>query len=238
MRGAAVKKEYISIKEFAARAGVSVQAVYKRLDTSFKKNVKVVRGRKMLDVQALQLYDAPPEPPDALPEPPAALPDPPPKPPAEPPAEEITVIPVEVPAGKPAEQADPTVAHALIGSLQSVLKTVYTQLAAKDEQISALLERLREAQDLNRNYQLLLESEQNRAVPAQLAAKDAQIAALSERLREAQEMQREVNANCGIGHLQRMPAAGPIRANPAPPAGIAPEEPPPAKRKWFGFFRR
>lgn len=49
--------EYISIKAFAVRAGVSVQAIYKRLsqvDNQLNDYVKSVDGKRMLNVQALQ----------------------------------------------------------------------------------------------------------------------------------------------------------------------------------------
>lgn len=47
-------KEYISIAEFAERAGVSKQAVYQRLNKSLKAYVKDVDGRKSIDIRALE----------------------------------------------------------------------------------------------------------------------------------------------------------------------------------------
>lgn len=50
-------QEYISIKEFAARAGVSPQAVYKRLnqvDSQLINYIKQVGNQRMLNIQALQ----------------------------------------------------------------------------------------------------------------------------------------------------------------------------------------
>lgn len=49
--------QYVSIKEFAARAGVSPQAIYKRLsqvDNQLNDYVKSVNGKRMLNIQALQ----------------------------------------------------------------------------------------------------------------------------------------------------------------------------------------
>lgn len=47
-------KEYISIAEFAERAGVSKQAVYQRLNKSLKAYVKDVDGKKSIDIRALE----------------------------------------------------------------------------------------------------------------------------------------------------------------------------------------
>lgn len=48
------KKEYISIAEFAERAGVSKQAVYQRLNKSLKAYLKVIDGKKSIDTRALE----------------------------------------------------------------------------------------------------------------------------------------------------------------------------------------
>lgn len=45
--------EYISIKEFAELAGISVQAVYKRLNNQLNPYIKLVENRKMLKKSAL-----------------------------------------------------------------------------------------------------------------------------------------------------------------------------------------
>lgn len=45
---------YITIAEYAKIKGVSVQAVYKRLNTSLKPFVKQVENRKMLDIACLE----------------------------------------------------------------------------------------------------------------------------------------------------------------------------------------
>lgn len=52
-----VVQEYISIKEFAARAGVSPQAIYKRLnqvDNPLNNYIKPVGDQRMLNIRALQ----------------------------------------------------------------------------------------------------------------------------------------------------------------------------------------
>lgn len=48
------EEEYISIAEFAERAGCSKQAVYQRLNKSLKKYVKVEKGKKCINIKALE----------------------------------------------------------------------------------------------------------------------------------------------------------------------------------------
>ena len=48
--------EYIPISEFAKRAGVSQQAIYKRLDKDLNPWLKVESKKKMLNVRALELF--------------------------------------------------------------------------------------------------------------------------------------------------------------------------------------
>lgn len=49
--------EYISIKEFASRAGITPQAVYKQLDNKLKPYCQVVDGKKTLQIKALELFE-------------------------------------------------------------------------------------------------------------------------------------------------------------------------------------
>lgn len=49
-----VENQYISVKEFAQRAGISVQAVYKGLNNRLNPYVKLVDNQKMIDIRALQ----------------------------------------------------------------------------------------------------------------------------------------------------------------------------------------
>lgn len=51
-----MKDEYISITEFAKRAGVSRQAVYKRLSTDLSTEFTEVDNQKMIKVSALRLF--------------------------------------------------------------------------------------------------------------------------------------------------------------------------------------
>lgn len=52
-----MKEEYISISEFARRAGVSRQAIQQRLDTTLREYVKVEQGRKRISINGLRLFD-------------------------------------------------------------------------------------------------------------------------------------------------------------------------------------
>lgn len=51
-----MEKEYITIKKFSKMAGVTYQAIYKRLDTNLKPYVKKVEGKVLLDTQALEEF--------------------------------------------------------------------------------------------------------------------------------------------------------------------------------------
>lgn len=52
-----MKEEYISISEFAKRAGVSRQFIYKELSTKLSTYCKEIDGQKMLNTKALELFD-------------------------------------------------------------------------------------------------------------------------------------------------------------------------------------
>ena len=56
-----MEQTFLSIKDFAARAGVSAQAIYKRLNTpvdALAAWLKIDGKRKMLDIQALSLFQS------------------------------------------------------------------------------------------------------------------------------------------------------------------------------------
>ena len=53
-----MKDEYLSIKEFSKRANITPQAVYQRLNKDFKPYLKVIDGKKMLNISALSLFDS------------------------------------------------------------------------------------------------------------------------------------------------------------------------------------
>ena len=55
-----MKDEYLTIAEFAKQAGVTRQAVYKRLSTDLFEFTKVDNGTKLINSKALRLYGAEP----------------------------------------------------------------------------------------------------------------------------------------------------------------------------------
>lgn len=50
-------EKYVSIKEIAKMAGVSPQAIYKQLNNKLKTYVKMVDGKKMLNISALDVIE-------------------------------------------------------------------------------------------------------------------------------------------------------------------------------------
>lgn len=53
------EKDFLTVKEVADYAGVSVQAVYNRLEKDFKPYLKIENGKKRLDRAVLQIFGAP-----------------------------------------------------------------------------------------------------------------------------------------------------------------------------------
>lgn len=51
-----MKEEYISISEFAKRAGVSRPTIYNRLDGDLSSFCKTVKGKKTINIAALSLF--------------------------------------------------------------------------------------------------------------------------------------------------------------------------------------
>lgn len=52
-------REYITVKELAELQGVSVQSIYQRLNTTLKPYIKIIKGRKCLDISVLsEVYGA------------------------------------------------------------------------------------------------------------------------------------------------------------------------------------
>lgn len=53
-----MKDTYVSIAEFAKMAGVSTQAIYKRLDKDLQPYLQLVAEKKLLNIKALELFGA------------------------------------------------------------------------------------------------------------------------------------------------------------------------------------
>jgi len=48
--------EYLSVKDFAKEVNISVQAVYQRLNKDLKNYFKIIDGKKMINVVAIELF--------------------------------------------------------------------------------------------------------------------------------------------------------------------------------------
>lgn len=52
--------EYLSVADFAVAAGVTKQAVYRRMDTNLKEYVRVENGKKFVSTEAIPLFHVEP----------------------------------------------------------------------------------------------------------------------------------------------------------------------------------
>lgn len=50
-------EQYLSIAEFSKLVGLTPQAIYPRLEKDLREFVKTIKGRKSLDIAALELFD-------------------------------------------------------------------------------------------------------------------------------------------------------------------------------------
>lgn len=55
-----MNNDYIPIKEFANKVGVSTQAIYQRLEKDLQSYLKVEDGKKTLNIKALELFNTRP----------------------------------------------------------------------------------------------------------------------------------------------------------------------------------
>lgn len=130
--------EYLSIKDFAKRAGVSQQSLYKRLNklnNQLNNYIKLVDNQKMIDIRALQ---------------------------------EVYGIEVEQPIQpfiQPVEQPIQPLLQATIESLSKELERKSEELKAKDKQYSDLVasmeEQLKVKDKQIEHYGKLLDQEQH-----------------------------------------------------------------------------
>lgn len=49
-----MSENYLTVKEFSRKAGVSVQSLYQRLETTLKPYLKIVKGKKYIETRALK----------------------------------------------------------------------------------------------------------------------------------------------------------------------------------------
>ena len=52
-----MKNDYIPIKEFADKVGVSTQAIYQRIDKDLQSYLKIENGKKLLNIKGLELFN-------------------------------------------------------------------------------------------------------------------------------------------------------------------------------------
>ena len=134
--------EYISVKEFAERAGVSPQAIYQRLEKDLQTYCKVVGKRKNVDTKALELFNT--------------------KPAYQAVDKELQDTLKDIANHFKSEKQDNSndsevlLLKELVNTLQDSLITLKDQINVKDNQIKELNARLKEANQLNQNNQILL----------------------------------------------------------------------------------
>ena len=125
------KNEFLSIKDFSELAGVSNQAVYKRLNNKLKKYVNVENGKKTINCKALELYQL---------------------------KENLNV---EQQIEQQLNNGLKTALSDTITLLSKQLEEKDKQIAEKDKQISALNDHLQQSQRLNENNQVLIGRQQD-----------------------------------------------------------------------------
>ena len=157
-----MKTEYLSVKDFAERAGVSQQSLYKRLNKSnnqLNNYIEVVDNQKMIDIRALQ---------------------------------EIYGVEVEQPIQpniQPVEQPIQPLLQAEIEEKNDLIEFLKDQLRAKDEQIESMRNNNDTTSDEALN-ETLNEAvlKQLDILNEQLKAKDKQIENLQKLLDQEQQL--------------------------------------------------
>ena len=153
-----MKTEYLSIKDFAERAGVSQQSLYKRLNklnNQLNNYIKLVDNQKMIDIRALQ---------------------------------EVYGIEVEQPIQpniQPVEQPIQPLLQAEIEEKNDLIEFLKDQLKAKDEQIESMRHDSDTTSDETLNEAVLKQLE---ILNEQLKAKDRQIENLQKLLDQEQHL--------------------------------------------------
>lgn len=147
----------ISVKAYAARAGMTEQAVYKQIKSGKLRTVKR-REHGKVKTYILSGPQLAPDPQVDLPGSQAAAPDP----GAARSAEEQPPRAVPEPGTTPERAADPTAA-----ALEKAVAALTAQLEEKDKQIARLQELLNQSQQLQAHSQRLLEQGPERAADLQ-----------------------------------------------------------------------
>lgn len=153
-----METEYISIKDFAKRAGVSQQALYKRLNklnNQLNNYIKLVENQKMIDIRALQ---------------------------------EVYGVEVEQPIQpviQPVEQPIQPNLQEEIEEKNDLIEFLKDQLRAKDKQMESMLNECDTTSDEALNEAVLKQLD---ILNEQLKAKDKQIENLQKLLDQEQQL--------------------------------------------------
>ena len=153
-----MKTEYLSVKDFAERAGVSQQSLYKRLNklnNQLNNYIKLVDNQKMIDIRALQ---------------------------------EVYGVEVEQPIQpqiQPVEQPIQPPLQAEIEEKNDLIEFLKDQLRAKDEQIESMRNDSDTSSDEALNEAVLKQLD---ILNEQLKAKDKQIENLTKLLDQEQQL--------------------------------------------------
>ena len=142
-----METEYLSIKDFAKRAGVSQQSLYKRLNklnNQLNNYIKLIDNQKMIDIRALQ---------------------------------EVYGVEVEQPIQpfiQPVEQPIQPNFDSILSQNQQMIDMLKEQLEAKDKQIENLQKLLDQEQQLNAmNQQKILALETKLEEPNETDPKES-----------------------------------------------------------------
>lgn len=153
-----MKTEYLSVKDFADRAGVSQQALYKRLNklnNQLNNYIKLVENQKMIDIRALQ---------------------------------EVYGVEVEQPIQpviQPVEQPIQPNLQEEIEEKNDLIEFLKDQLRAKDKQMESMLNECDTTSDEALNEAVLKQLD---ILNEQLKAKDKQIENLTKLLDQEQQL--------------------------------------------------
>lgn len=135
-----MEKDYLTIAEAAAIAGVSTQAIYKRLQTTLQPYVATVDGKKALRAEAIDVLLQPPV------------------------TNQVTNL--QPPVGNPLQGQDDALKllEKTIDTLQEQLKIKDDQLRVKDDQIQALNDRLEQSLTISSQGNFLMAQEKQRQI--------------------------------------------------------------------------
>ena len=205
-----MKTEYLSIKDFAERAGVSQQSLYKRLNklnNQLNNYIKLVDNQKMIDIRALQ---------------------------------EVYGVEVEQPIQpiiQPVEQPIQPLLQATIESLSKELERKSEELQAKDKQYSDLVASMNEQLKAKDTHIANLDM-QNVNLVKQMEEKDKLHHEEQMNLQQLLEHEQQLNArNQEI--IKELESKQALIEQKEPVEAIEPDEPPTLQKGfWAKIFKK